>query len=105
MSTLKNVMLGGLIAGTLIVSVGPALAIDRGWGYQNQRYGNRGELRDDHARLEQAKAKLEYDLRHHASRKKLAQDQAAIQAILDEIQSDRRDNRHVYRDRDDRHRD
>ena len=105
MSKMKNVVLGGLIAGTLLTSVGPALADDRGWGHQNQRYSNRDELRGDYDRLAQAKAKLEYDLRHHASRKKLARDQAAIQAILDEIQSDRRDNRHVYRDRDDRHRD
>jgi hypothetical protein len=105
MNKLKNVVLGGLIAGTLLASVGPALAIDRGWGYQNQRYENRGEFRGDYARLQQARAKLEYDLRHHASRRRLAQDQAAIQAILDDIQRDRRDNRHVYRDRDDRHRD
>ena len=101
MNKLKNVVLGGLIAGTLLASVGPALAIDRGWGYQNQSYWNRG----DYARLQQARAKLEYDLRHHTSRRRIAQDEAAIQAILADIRSDRRDNRHVYRDRDDRHRD
>lgn len=105
MSKMKNVVLGGLIAATLITSAGPVLAVDRGWGYQNQGYWNRSESRSDYTQLEQARAKLEYDLRHHASRKKLAQDQAAIQAILDDIQRDRRDNRHVYRNRDDRHRD
>ena len=105
MNKVKNVVLGGLIAGTLLASVAPALATDREWGHQNQRYGNYGELGGDHARLERARAKLRYDLSHHASRRRLAQDRAEIQAILDDIQRDRRDNRHVYRDRDDRHRD
>lgn len=121
MSKKLNGVLGGLIAATLIGSAVPALAVSPGWwGYQNQGYANRREVRDDYARLQQARAKLEYDLRRRASRRVIAQDQAAIQAILDEIERDRHgrydrydrydqdernERRRVYRRDDDRHRD
>jgi len=60
MNTVRNVVLADLIAGTLLASVAPALATDREWGHQNQRYRNHGGLGGDYARLERARAKLSY---------------------------------------------
>ena len=91
MGKIKKLVLGGLIAGTLMASAGPVLADSPWWwGRSNLARSSRSELRSDYARLEAARARLEYDRRHNASRYRLAQDRAAIQAILDEIERDRR---------------
>ena len=90
MSKMKKLVLGGLIAGTLMASAGPVLADSPWWGRPNLARSSRSELRSDYARLEAARARLEYDRRHNASRYRLAQDRAAIQAILNEIERDRR---------------
>lgn len=94
MSRIKTLAVGSLIAGALMASSGCVVA-DSPW----QNYGSdraifgrvdRAELRADYARLEAAKARLAYDLRHGASRSRIARDRAEIQAILDEIERDRR---------------
>ncbi len=90
MGKMKKLVLGGLIAGTLMASAGPVLADSPWWGRPNVARSSRSELRSDYARLEAARARLEYDRRHNASRYRLAQDRAAIQAILNEIERDRR---------------
>ena len=95
MSRIKTLAVGSLIAGALMASSGCVVA-DRPWYYNDGRdysiFGrtDRGELRADYARLEAAKARLAYDLRHGASRSRIARDRAEIQAILDEIERDRR---------------
>jgi hypothetical protein len=90
MGKIKKLVLSGLIAGTLMASAEPVLADSPWWGRANLWRSNRAELRSNYARLEAARARLEYDRRHNASRYRLAQDRAAIQAILDEIERDRR---------------
>jgi len=94
MSRIKILVLSSLIAGTLMASSGCAVA-DR-W------YRDGG----DYARLESARARLAYDLRHDASSYRIARDRAEIQAILDEMERERRyswnSNRGWDRDRWDR---
>ena len=97
MSRIKNLVIGGLMAGALIASSGCAVS-DSPWhnyGRERPNFGRieRSELRADYARLEAARARLAYDLRNNASRYRIAQDRAEIQAILDEIE---RDNRYSW---------
>lgn len=95
MRHIKILVLGGLITGALMTSSGCAVA-DR-W------YHDGG----DYSRLEAARARLAYDLRHDASASRIARDRAEIQAILDELERDRRyswnTNRRWDRDRWDRY--
>ncbi len=85
MSRIRFLALGSLIAGALMASTGCAVA-DR-W------YHDGG----DYARLEAARARLAYDLRHDASPYRIARDRAEIQAILDELERDRRYSWNTYR--------
>ena len=96
MSRIKTLAVGSLIAGVLMASSGCVVA-DRPWYYYNDgrdypTFGrsDRGEMRANYARLEAARARLAYDLRHNASRYRIARDRGEIQAILDEIERDRR---------------
>jgi len=95
MSRMKTQIFGSLLAGVLMASSGCAVA-DR-W------YHDGG----DYARLEAARARLAYDLRHDASTNRIARDRAEIQAILDEMERDRRyswnTNRGWDRDKSDHH--
>jgi hypothetical protein len=105
MSRKKTLAVGSLIAGVLIASSGCVVA-DRPWYYNDGRdyptFGraDRGEMRANYARLEAARARLAYDLRHDASRYRIARDRAEIQAILDEIERDRRYSWNTNRGRD-----
>jgi hypothetical protein len=94
MAGLKNLVIGGLMAGALLASSGCVVADSHGYrdgrGYPIFGRSDRSELRADYARLEAAKARLAYDLRHDASRARIARDRAEIQAILDEIDRDSR---------------
>ena len=102
MSRMKNLVIGGLMAGALMAS--GCVMSDRPWqSYGRERdRSDRSELRADYARLEAARARLAYDLRNGASRYRIAQDRAEIQAILDEIERDSRYSRYNNRgwDRD-----
>jgi len=101
MSRIKTLAVGGLLAGALMASSGCAVS-DSPWhsyGRERPNIGrlDRRELRADYARLEAARARLAYDLRHDASRYRIAQDRAEIQAILDEIERDNRYSRNSNR--------
>ena len=87
---LKKMLVLGVVAGSMIFSSGIAMARDNdhhdngrhyGWERGNH-YGwegnRRGDWRSDRQRLEQLRAQRDYDASHHASRKKIAQDNAAI---------------------------
>ena len=87
---IKTLALGALVAGSLIFSAGSAMAREYDhWSRHDYRGSDRRELRQDYAALDQWRAKLAYDASHHASRKKLAQDQAQIQALENEMRNDR----------------
>ena len=82
-SKLKTIVFGALVAGSLVMSAVPAMARDRDW-YEGHRWDNRGSgYRGSHYdALEQARQKALYDASHHASRKKIAQDDAVVDQIL-----------------------
>ena len=81
----------------LTVSLGaasPVLARDYWhWSKDHNRWDRRADLRSDYHDLEQAKRQLDYDRRHHASRKKIAEDEARVRDIERDIQGDRRARR------------
>ena len=112
---LKTVVFGGLLAGSLMMSAAPAMARDwrdydrnhrwednrgrdnRGWG-RNDRVDNRNDggwydpawgrlngSRRDMDELKQAREKALYDASHGASRKKIAQDQAVVDELVNRM--------------------
>jgi DNA-binding FadR family transcriptional regulator len=91
-SKLKSMVLGGVIAGSLIMSAGPAMARDYWhWSERGQRWSRRADLRSDYRDLAQARRQLEFDRAHHASRRRIAQDLARIRDIEADIRADRRE--------------
>ena len=84
-SKLKTIVFGALVAGSLVMSAVPAMARDRDW-YEGHRWDNRGwgyrGSQSNYEALEQARQKALYDASHHASRKKIAQDDAVVDQIL-----------------------
>ena len=89
---IKTAVLGTFIAGALMT---PALWLADNWHWskEHNRWDRRAELRSDYRDLERARQQLEYDRRHHASRRKLAEDEARIRDIEREINADRRARR------------
>ena len=92
MKSIKTLIVGGLIAGTVLASGTPAMARDRDhdrwdnrndhrWGWYARDSRNNVNYRDAREALFQARQKYEYDQSHHASRKKLAADQTEIDRI------------------------
>jgi len=93
----KTIVFGGLVAGSLIISAVPVMAWDWPWYNRNPRTDNRSDQRtdnrgwdnnrggsgSDYEQLQQARQQALYDASHHASRKKIAEDDA----IADEIQN------------------
>ena len=96
-SKFKTIVFGGLIAGSLIMSAVPVMAWDwHNWFNRNQGSDNRSEQRSDnrgwdnrggsgsdYEQWQQARQQALYDASHHASRKKIAEDDARA----DEIQN------------------
>jgi hypothetical protein len=68
----KNIAIGAVLASSMAFATGTAMARD-------YRYDRRGGY--DQRALAEAQNQLNYDLQHKASRKKRAQDQAAIDQI------------------------
>jgi len=87
---IKTIVLGSFLAGVLIT---PATGFARDywhWSRENNRWDRRAELRSDFRDLEEARRQLEYDRRHHASGRKIAEDEARIRDIERDIRVDRR---------------
>ena len=89
---IKTVVLGSFIAGALMT---PALGLAANWHWStdHNRWDHRAELRSDYRDLARARQQLEQDRRHHASRRKLAEDEARIRDIEREVTADRRARR------------
>jgi len=89
---LKTAVLGTFIAGALMT---PALGLADNWHWskEHNRWDRRAELRSDYRDLERARQQLEQDRRHHASRRKIAEDEARIRDIEREVNADRRARR------------
>ena len=88
---LRKMIFGSLIAGSLLASTGPVMAHDYWhWSERDRRWYRRAELRSDYRDLAAARRQLEYDRRHHASRRRIAEDEARIREIERDIRADRR---------------
>ena len=88
---LRKMIFGSLIAGSLLASAGPLMAHDYWhWSERDRRWYRRAELRSDYRDLAAARRQLEYDRRHHASRRRIAEDEARIREIERDIRADRR---------------
>ena len=103
-SKLKTLVFGGLVAGALVMSAGPVMAKDWRWNDHNYRWDDRERYdrgrnegwydpawgrvrgsRSDYDALEHAREQALYDASHHASRKKIAQDDAVVDEILNRM--------------------
>ena len=90
---LKIFVAGLFLSGVLTA---PALSFARDhqqWSREDNRWDHRTERRSSRREVAQARQQLDYDLSHHASRKKLAQDDARIR----ELDRDARSNRWARR--------
>ena len=99
----KTLVVGGLMAGALFMSTVPAMAREWHWNDRHDRWDDRysyqgrnegwydpswGSLhgsRNDYENLEQARQQALYDASHHASRSKIAQDDAVVDDILNHM--------------------
>jgi hypothetical protein len=88
---LTTIALGSLVAGSLLMSAGPVMAHDYWhWSAHEHRWARRADLRSDRRDLAEARRQLEYDRHHHASRRRIAEDEARIRDIERDIRADRR---------------
>jgi hypothetical protein len=99
----KKLIMGGLMAGSLFMAAAPAMARDwhendhnyrwdnryndrgRDEGWYDQSWGRLSGSRSDYGNLEQARQQALYDASHHASRSKIAQDDAVVDEILNRM--------------------
>jgi hypothetical protein len=89
---IKLFVLSSILTISLLAPASSVLARDY-WHWSNNRWNQRADLRSDYHDLEQAKRQLDYDRRHHASRKKITEDEARVRDIERDIQADRRAHR------------
>jgi hypothetical protein len=89
---IKLFALSSVLTISLLAPASSVLARDY-WHWSNNRWNRRADLRSDYHDLEQAKRQLDYDRRHHASRKKITEDEARVRDIERDIQADRRAHR------------
>jgi hypothetical protein len=92
---IKLLIFGGLILSSLAISGSPALARHE-WRWSNYQE-DRWDLRRNYRDLEDARRQLQYDLRHGASRRRIAYDEARIREIEDSIRAERRELSRWYR--------
>ena len=85
----KTLILGTFLAGVLITPASAFASDYWHWSRDYNRWDRRADLRSDYRDLEEVKRQLEYDRRHHASRKKLALDEERIRDIERDIHATR----------------
>jgi hypothetical protein len=91
LSKQKKLIFTLIIGGCLILEAAPALARDYWhWSAREHRWQRRADLRSDHRDLVEARRQLDWDLQHHASRRKIAEDRARIRDLERDIREDRR---------------
>ena len=91
-TTSKTMVLGALLAGSVVISAAPAKAWDWPWArhndhsqYERDRWDEHWGRGKDYAEYEQARQQALYDASHGASRKKIAEDNAIADQILDRM--------------------
>ena len=86
----KTMVFGALLAGSLMFSAAPAKAWDWPWARHNEHSAHERDKWDQHwgrgknyDEYEQARQQALYDASHGASRKKIAEDDAAADLALE----------------------
>jgi hypothetical protein len=83
--------IAGIFVSGMLTAPASGLARDhRQWSRDDDRWEHRGDRREHFRAREQARQQLDYDLSHHASRKRLAQDDAHIRELDRDDRGDRR---------------
>ena len=89
-SAFKTLIMGSVIAGSLLTVAVPAMARDYWhWSERQSNWERRADLRSDYRDLAAARRQLDYDRAHHASRRRIAADMARIRDIENDIRADR----------------
>ena len=85
---IKSFMSSAVLAGSLVLSVAPAMARDYWhWQEKDHRWEHRANLRSDQRDLTEARRQLDYDRSHRASRRTIAQDEARVRDIERDIRA------------------
>lgn len=87
---MKTIVIGGLVAGSLMISAGQAMARDYWhWSNEEHEWSRRADLRSDYRDLREARRQLEYDRSRGANWRRLAEDRRRIRQIEADIGADR----------------
>jgi hypothetical protein len=85
---------GVLTAGALMMPISASATDYWHWSAKERRWDHRANLRSDKQDLAEARRQLNYDRNHHASRRKIAEDEARVRDIERDIHADRAAIRH-----------
>ena len=88
----KLVLAGGFLAGSMLLSAGPAAARDY-WHWSNNRWEHNADIRSDQRDLARARRQLDYDRAHHANRRTIAQDEQRVRDLEHDLHQDIRQSR------------
>ena len=88
---LNALVLSSFATAALLAMNRPVFAEDYWhWSAAQSRWDRRADLRSDYHDLDEAKRQLEHDRSHHASRHKLAEDEARVRDIEHDIHADQK---------------
>jgi len=91
-SKTKTLLLGGLLAGSLVTSALPVMARDFWhWQERDHRWERRAERSEDRD-LAEARRQLEYDRSHHADRRRIAEHEGRIRDLERDLKADLREH-------------
>ena len=98
MQRFKAMVLGGLLAGSLLVSDGTSLAADKGPGHKGLHRPKIREIRQDRKKVNEDLQKLRTDRKSGASEEVIAKDKEQVQEDLKELRNDRKDLRDHHKE-------
>ena len=91
----KTLLLGGLLAGSLVTPTLPVMARDFWhWHEREHRWERRAE-RSEESDLAEARRQLEYDREHHAIRSRIAENEARLRDIERDLKDELREHERV----------
>jgi hypothetical protein len=91
-SKTKTLLLGGLLAGSLVAPAHSVMARDFWhWHEREHRWERRAE-RSEESDLAEARRQLEYDREHHAIRSRIAEHEARIRDIERDLKGELREH-------------
>jgi hypothetical protein len=86
----RTILVGLIATGGLMMQTVPAFADYWHWTAREHRWERRADIRSDRRDLAEARRQLQWDLDHHASRRKIAEDRARVADLERVFHEDRR---------------